>query len=115
MKSLNLNYDDFYKFLTSLTILLSLLLIYAIYRMVQLAYSLGVSDIQIDLLIISFYVFLGLLGLSILAFGWAMWKWKKNQDKLDKKLSAELGLKIAQIEKTEAESTRSMLGYEKLF
>ena len=110
MKNLNFIYDDFYKFLTSFTIVTAILSIYAAYQQVVRVYSPGVSEKQIEIFVISFWFYITFLVISVSLFIWAMWKWKKNQDKLDQKLSAEVDLKIAEVSKTEAETTNKILG-----
>jgi len=110
MKSLNFNYDDFYKFLTSFTIVTTILSIYAAHQQILKAYSPSVSEKQVEIFVISFYFYIVFLAISISLFIWAMWRWKKNQEILDNKLSAEADLKIAEVRKTEAETTNKILG-----
>jgi hypothetical protein len=47
MKGMNLNYDDFYKFLSSFTIITTVLSIYMANQQIVKAYASGVSEKQI--------------------------------------------------------------------
>jgi len=84
-----LTYDDFYKFVTSVTVLSFILSIFACYQQVAKSNVSGVTETEVDFLVIFFYVFLVFAGISVGFFIWAILKWKKNQNFHDRKLEAE--------------------------
>lgn len=100
---LKLNYQDFYKFLTSFAVILLII------SSAGLLYSLKTLTSYLtkvpNLLFISicFFIILGGFGLMILCFG--MYKWYQNQIIIDEKLSIELNNEklIALIKKVEYE------------
>lgn len=85
----NLNYDDFYKFVTSFTIISFILSIYASYQQIARSKMPNVTPKEIEFLVIYFYVFLAFAVVSLIFFVWAIRKWKHNQSFYDRKLEAE--------------------------
>ena len=68
--------------------------------------SAGVTDKEIEFLVIYFYVYLVLAFVSIIFFVWAMKKWKKNQEKLDVILDTELKIKLSELHKNKSKKSR---------
>ena len=83
-------YDDFYKFITSFSVLTFILSFYASYQhIVAKNRVLEATPKEVEFLEIYFYVFLFIAIISIIFFIWAMRKWKYNQNLHDRKLKAE--------------------------
>src|SRR3989344_3431302 len=91
-----INYDDFYKFVTSFSVI---------------TFIFGISGATIILssppkywtYYTGFSSFLVIAMISVIAFSWAIKKWKTNQEKLDSQLDAETTIKLLQLKKEAAE------------
>ena len=99
----NLKYDDFYKFVTSFCLIVIILSLVASTILLNSAYVGNVSEkakkLFIDVML--FYILIASVAVYFLI--WALKKWKINQDKLDKKLSAETEIRLLQVKKESAE------------
>ncbi len=90
-------YDDFYKFVTSFSIILFLISIGVITYLFTSVIKLNLNpDVYSNTR--DFYVLLAVI--SICSFSWSIWNWRINQKKLDAKLDAETALKILEVKKT---------------
>ncbi|HLC68414.1 MAG TPA: hypothetical protein VJH24_01125 [Candidatus Bilamarchaeaceae archaeon] len=85
----NLIYDDFYKFVASLCLIIVALVLYFSHQQIADSYILF---IELKISILYPYVFALMFLAAIFAFFWAINKWKKNQDLLDRKLEADTRL-----------------------
>ncbi len=88
-----LNYGDFYKFITSFTLISAILGI------------VGTTYIVLNANFTKIVVIIGIISYSLIAivsivfFLWATNKWYNNQKKLDQKLEAEVTLKLLEIKR----------------
>jgi len=99
---LKLNYDNFYKFLVSLSII-----IFALTS--GLLYYLGSQ--QVLTWFVSFWLTIFLI-VSLVFFGWGMWGWKKRQEDLDKLLSLEVSEKDILVRKLKLDAEGKSLEQE---
>jgi len=90
-----ISYDDFYKFICSLSMVIFLIsTIFATYSFHNI---LGKFEWWIGYPVFYFYFLVALV--SIFAFAWALMRWKKNQEKLNAKLNAETLISILKFKK----------------
>lgn len=99
-----LNYDDYYKFLTSFSLVIFILSVigasYVTARRTTYAYEYLFWESFL------FYVTISIVG--AITFFWAMNKWKKRQELFDKMVDIELSNKAADLQKKMQELVRSM-------
>ena len=89
-----LNYDNFYKFMTSFAILIFILMI--IFASFLLIYK-DTYNIFTYWLLTVFFLLVAIL--SCILFLWATNKWKTKQEKFDKMEDIELSLKATELQK----------------
>ena len=92
-----LNYQDFYKFITSFTMITFIIGIIGASLSLNLLYK----KIPDWLFWATFWIYIFISSTSMFFFIWAIRKWKINQDKLDSELDAKVGIKILEL-KTKA-------------
>src|SRR3989344_5280796 len=92
----SINYDDFYKFVTSFSV------ITFIFGITGATIILS-SPPQYWTYYTGSFSFMIIAIISVISFTWAVKKWKVNQEKLDTQLDAETSLKLLQLRKEAAE------------
>ena len=100
-----LNYDDFYKFLTSFSILTFIFCIYAAGQQMTKIYARDINQDALPMLWASFYIYVILFCTSAFFFIRAMTKWQENQHRIDKILELKLKKVAAEYEKQIMELT----------
>jgi uncharacterized membrane protein YbhN (UPF0104 family) len=101
--TLKLNYDDYYKFLTSLSIIIFIL-------SSGLSYYLGSK--QITNWFVSFWLIIFMI-ISIVFFSIGVLGWKRRQDNLDKLLYLEVSEKEINLKKLELELLNTKIDQKK--
>ena len=101
--TLKLNYDDYYKFLTSLSIIIFIL-------SSGLSYYLGSK--QITNWFVSFWLIIFMI-ISIVFFSIGVIGWKRRQDNLDKLLYLEVSEKEINLKKLELELLNTKIDQKK--
>ncbi len=101
-----LNYDNFYKFLVSLSLIAIILFSILTAQMIQL-YAVSQNNTLYELSVIAYSI---LTVLSTGSFVWGMKKWYAMQKEIDKKRSTETKKLEAEAEKLRVEANNIELG-----
>lgn len=91
-----INYDDFYKFVTSLSVLAFLVLVFIASYITT--FTPIVPDPIKKLIKIAFFIYFGLACISGILFIWACKKWYARQKLFDKQLVNEITLQKTEIQ-----------------